>query len=163
MNIDIFKTAGVNLQYEASWNNLKATAGVGYVGRYNMLLELDKTLPQFMWSPELVSNISYAWQKPALTFNLHYKYTGRLPFYQRQLINGTEQIRLAEISAFHWMDGTVQKQFWKNKFTVQGGVRNIFNLTNIANTGVAQGAHGTAGPQAIGYGRSFFLNTSFQF
>jgi outer membrane receptor for ferrienterochelin and colicins len=65
------------------------------------------------------------------------------------------------------MDLSVSRQFWKNNITLQAGVKNLFNNTNInikgdTGSGGIHAGGGTSSP--VGWGRTFFvrLNISFK-
>jgi outer membrane receptor for ferrienterochelin and colicins len=46
---------------------------------------------------------------------------------------------------------------------VSGGVKNLFDITNVASTAAASGSiHDSGTGTAIGYGRSYFLGLNFK-
>ena len=156
-NISKFKSRGGTLNGDLSYANLKANVGVGYTGRYNELLPLDKTLPEFQWSPEVNANIGYSFRSIGLDANLFYKYTGKLPQYQ----NTGTQIILVETEGYHWADFTLNKKLCKI-FTINAGIRNLFDVTRISSSNFVGGSAHSAGPlRPIGNGRSFFAGLVF--
>ena len=168
VNIDKFKTTGVTLENRVEWKDLSATVGFSYIGRYNSLSEDEdykaEDLPTFVWSPEVNSNIIYRFKKINTSFALFYKYTGARPGYTAQMNqqSGLMEIKETRVSPFHWADFTVTKPLFK-LLTLSAGVKNIFDVTNLTNTGVTSGgAHSTGGPVPMSYGRSYFLGLSFQ-
>lgn len=160
INISKYKTRGGALNANLSYKNLMASLGLAYTGRYNEYAEEDKSLPEFKWSPELNTFISYAFPKIGLDLNLFYKVTGKLPYYQSVTTNNQTAYRLVQTSAYHWADFTVNKKIYKY-LKLNAGVRNLFNITAVNNTAVVSGAHSSAGAKAIGYGRSFFAGLLF--
>lgn len=163
INIDRFKTKGFTLNQTLKVNRINWTVGFGYTGRFNQLSELQAGLNDFVWSPELTSNLAYAIPSHGLRFSLYYKFTGRTPFYELVSNNGVEEARLAEIDSFQWTDVTVQKDFLK-AFTATAGVRNLFDITNINNTSLnGTGVHAGGDSRAVGYGRSYFLSLAYSF
>ncbi|MFT3945561.1 MAG: TonB-dependent receptor [Agriterribacter sp.] len=160
INISKYKTRGGALNGNLSYKNLTASLGFAYTGRYNEYVEEDKSLPEFKWSPEVNSFISYAFPKIGLDLNLFYKLTGKLPYYQSATTNNQTTYLLVQTSAYHWADFTVNKKIGKY-IKLNAGVRNLFNITAVNNTAVASGAHSSAGAKAIGYGRSFFAGLIF--
>jgi len=160
VNIAKYKTRGGTLTGQLIAGNLDASLGFGYTGRYNEYSEIDKDLPSFKWSPEVTSIISYGFPKIGFSANLYYKFTGKLPYYQQVTDNGQTQIRLAETEAYHWADLTLNKKLF-GLLTVNAGIRNLFDVTAIANTAVSGGAHSSTGARPIGNGRSYFLGLAF--
>ena len=163
-NVDKFKTTGAVLSQTIGYKNLNADWGFTYIGRYNSLKadEQYKALPSFTWSPEITANLYYRFPKPALQLAFMYKYTGSQKVYQSVTSGSTTQVQLARQAAFHWADFTATKTLWK-ALSVQAGIRNLFNIINVNNTIAGDGAHSTAGPSPIGYGRSYFLSLGYSF
>ena len=160
MNIEKYKTRGATLNGQLLKKNLDASIGFGYTGRYNDYSERDRDLPSFKWSPEITSVISYSFPKLGLNANLYYKFTGKLPYYQEVVENGQMLIRLVETEDYHWADFTLNKRLL-GVLTVNAGIRNLFDVTAIANSATTGGAHSTAGARPIGNGRSYFLGLAF--
>ncbi len=160
INIDNYKSTGGTFTNNMQWKKITASAGAGYTGRYNSYSKSDKNLPEFKWSPEVNASLSYSFTKIGLNASLFYKYTGKLPYYQQVEENGENVIRLAQINGYNWADFTLSKKLFKY-LTLQGGIRNLFNVTNVNNSAVAAGAHSTAGAKPVGYGRSYFLSVAF--
>lgn len=161
INIAKYKTTGITIDNILNWKSLTATAGFSYIGRYNDYREDDATLPQFTWSPEVNSNISYAFSKLKGSLGLFYKFTGALPTYT--LNTNTNTIYLSKIASYHWADFTASKQLF-HYFTLQAGIKNLFNVKRIGNTSQdVGGAHSTGGPVLTGFGRSYFAGIQFRF
>lgn len=160
INISKFKTRGLSLNSNLIMKNLNASLGFAYTGRYNDYSETDKDLPEFKWSPEVNSIISYSFPKIGLDANIFYKFTGKLPFYQSATENNQTVIKLVETEGYHWADFSVNKKIFK-LLTINAGIRNLFDVTRINNTATGGGVHSTAGARPIGYGRSYFVGLSF--
>lgn len=160
INISKYKTRGVSLNNNLQYGNLAASLGFTYVGRYNEYETSDKSLPEFKWSPEVNSNISYTFPKLGLDLNLFYKYTGKLPYYQENTVGGVTAVRLVETEDYHWADFTVNKKFCKY-LTLNAGIRNLFDITSV-NSGIDNGGvHTQGGARPIGNGRSYFFGVLF--
>ncbi|MCC6287299.1 MAG: TonB-dependent receptor [Chitinophagaceae bacterium] len=160
INISKYKTRGGGFNGNLSYKNLTASLGFAYTGRYNEYMEEDKSLPEFKWSPEVNSFISYAFSAIGLDLNLYYKLTGKLPYYESVTTNNQTAYRLVQTAAYHWADFTVNKKVGKY-IKLNAGVRNLFNVTAVNSTAVVSGSHSSAGAKAIGYGRSFFAGLIF--
>lgn len=168
INVAKFKTTGATLENKIIWKDLSATLGFSYIGRFNNLSEEEaykqEDLPQFVWTPEINSNIIYTAKKINTSFGLFYKFTGKRPGYQvvTNTTTGQNEVRLSEIDGFHWADLTVTKPLF-HYFTLSAGIKNIFDVTTLTNTSTSTGgAHSTGGPVSMSYGRSYFLGLSFQ-
>ena len=163
LNIERFKTTGFTFNQTVYAGRWEYAAGGGITGRYNRLREDFVTIPEYVWSPEINGSVVYYSKDKKFNASLYYKFTGRTPYYQ--LVNdgnGGQEPKLAEIGSFHWADVTMSRQFGKH-FTLSGGVRNLFDVVAVSNTGVMGGAHSSAGPRPIGNGRSYFINLTYSF
>jgi outer membrane receptor for ferrienterochelin and colicins len=91
-----------------------------------------------------------------------YKFTGKRPVYQAVTVNGQPVAVRAETASFSWADATLSKSLGRF-ITINGGVKNIFNVTTISSTaGNTGAAHSTGGDLPLSYGRSWFLGLAFQ-
>ncbi|SEW02571.1 outer membrane receptor for ferrienterochelin and colicins [Chitinophaga sp. YR573] len=163
VNISKFKTTGGTLSGTLNWKKIQAGLGFSYIGRYNAFAE-DKSVssPEFVWTPEVNSNITYKFTRIGATLNLSYKYNGVRPAYE-QVTNtdGSTSIHLANTSAFHNAELTATKKITKY-ITVNAGARNLLNTTNVKNTTLNSGqAHSEGSLLPMFYGRSYFLGLSF--
>lgn len=154
VNIETYKTYGLNLQAEWKYNALSVTGGYTYAGRYNIAYTQNPSINQFSYTPEYRLNVGYKIPKILLNANLFYKYNGALPGY---MLSGNNEVIQTLIDPYQLMDATVSKSFLKNKLQLYGGVKNIFNITNINNTGNAGSVHSAGGSMPVSWGRSFFI------
>lgn len=163
INVSRYKTIGTTIDNVFIWNNLQVNLGFSYIGRYNRLIE-EPTLniPEFMWAPELNGNATYNFPKINGSISLFYKYTGKRPGYQTITENGTQSARLVKIGDFSWADLMLNKNVYKY-FTINAGIKNLFDVTQLTNTSTASGgAHSTGGtPVPYSYGRSYVLGLTF--
>ncbi|MGN6491843.1 MAG: TonB-dependent receptor [Agriterribacter sp.] len=168
LNIYQYKTTGGTFENNLHWKALHVTLGLSYIGRYNDYFgdntyDNTKTLPQFVWSPEINSNILYRFDKAGVKLGLFYKYTGKLPQYQLTTnADGQSSVVLGNIAGFHTADFSASKNIGKY-VVLNTGVKNIFNVktlnNSIQNSG---GVHSTGGDILRSYGTSFFLGLSFE-
>lgn len=152
-NIDTYKTEGVTFNNNLSIKQLKLTLGFACTGRYNQLRSEDKSLPEFMWSPEANASVAYEFSRIGLTASVYYKYTGKTPFYQQNFSTTPATLNQAEIEDYHWADVSLQKTFLK-RLNVVVGVHNLFDLTRVQSTGLS-GGHGSNG-NSLASGRSYY-------
>lgn len=168
LNVERFKTTGFEMENNFKYRNLSVTLGISYIGRYNLFRDdpaipsID--LPEFLWSPEINTNISYQFPKLRANVSLNYKYTGKLPRYTSEFntTTGKDEVYLTSLAAYNWADLTISKDFMKF-FTLQAGVKNLFDVVRIDNT-VENGGimHTSPNPVLMGFGRSYFIGLSFQ-
>ncbi|KQR67572.1 TonB-dependent siderophore receptor [Pedobacter sp. Leaf176] len=164
INISKYKTTGGTLENTLIYRNFQATVGLSYIGRYNDLLQSTNSLdiPEFVWSAEITSNLSYTLPKINGSVSLFYKYTGSLPNYQLSTINNVQTATLVKIGSFNLADLMLSKNIYKY-LTINAGVKNLFNVTQLSNTSTASGgAHSTGGATVPNsYGRSYVLGLTF--
>lgn len=159
MNVDRYKTIGGEWTTAFFWKNLQASLGISYIGQYNQLSEDTETFgssPEYTWSPELNTNVSYLIPKLGTNVGLFYKFSGKQPSYTNVTVDGIQKAELREISAYHMADLTLNKTI--NKYlTINAGARNLFDVTRLQTKGSAAGPHTGAGSNPFGFGRSYFL------
>jgi len=164
INISKYKTTGGTLENTLIYKNFQANAGVSYIGRYNDLLESTTALelPEFVWSVEVTSNLTYTFPKINGSISLFYKYTGSLPNYQLTTVNNVQTASLVKIGSFNLADLMLGKNIYKY-LTINAGIKNIFDITQLSNTSAASGgAHSTGGAAVPNsYGRSYVLGLTF--
>jgi outer membrane receptor for ferrienterochelin and colicins len=161
LNIEQYRTLGITFENTIIYKNLQATVGLYYIGRYNRLQNEDPALPEFTWTPELNSNITYSIKPWKTSLSLFYKLNGKRPTYE--YVPSTTTTRRASISAYNTADLTINKTL-RQALSLTGGMRNVFNVTQVNNTSLDTGAaHSTGGSVAVGYGRSVFLGINYQF
>ncbi len=161
-NIHRSKTTGGSVNTRFLWKSFQSNIGVQWTGIYNQLLasEPGLNIPELVWTPEFNANLIYHFHNIGTSLNLSYKYTGRRPLYQLGTDAFAEAV-LTQTDAFHMADLSASKVFGKN-FTVNAGVRNLFNVTTLANTAGSGGTgHSTSGPVPMSYGRSYFLGIQY--
>lgn len=159
INVDKFRSKGLTWVNTLKYKELNVTAGFGYTGRYNELAAEHEQHDSFYWAPELNASMTYAFQRLRSSVSVHYKYTGKTPFYTFD-VDGAVAVNEAE--AFHWIDVNLQKSLFK-RFNVSGGVRNALDVTRINNAAINGGpVHGGGASQPIGYGRSYYVGLTYK-
>jgi len=159
INVSKHKTTGVNLENTLIYDEFKANVGISHIGRYNDLEVRDASLPEFVWSTELSANLSYMFSKIGTNISLFYKYAGSRPGYQYK--DGV--VHSTKVGSFNWADLMITKNLF-NYLSVNAGVKNLFNVTQISNTATGGGGPhdgGGGGAIAYSYGRSYVLGLAF--
>lgn len=164
INVSRYKTTGVTIDNTLILKNFQANVGFAHIGRFNSLGENQPALllPEFVWSQEITTNLSYTFSKLNGNISLFYKYAGSRPGYQLSTVNGVQTPKLVKIGGFSWADLMLNKNLYRY-FTLTGGVKNLFDITQLSNTSTATGgAHSTGGASVpYSYGRSYVLGLTF--
>jgi outer membrane receptor for ferrienterochelin and colicins len=159
-NIDQLSTQGLSLQSQMSYKSIGLNIGAMVIGLNNSIQ--GNPHPQnnkMLYSPELNSSLSYRWLKHQLSVQLFYKFTGQAPYLVSNPDGSFETKRSGD---WHQSDLSISKGFVKNRLQLTAGLRNLFNVTQVA-SGLLAGAIHSAGPNMlIGYGRSAFVRVTFQ-
>jgi outer membrane receptor for ferrienterochelin and colicins len=165
VNIDQSKTAGATLDNSWQTKNMKAAIGMSCIGNYNKLSAESQTLgelPSLIWSTEVNTTLTYLMPKLGVNVAFFYKFSGNKPFYETVSDQGQTKVRLAQISEFHMADITLSRAITPH-VTLNSGVKNLFNVTDLNNTSLqTSGVHGTGRNVSMGYGRSFFMGLAMQ-
>lgn len=165
INVGKFRSIGFDVGLQYFRENVNLLINFNYTGRYNRIEE-TATLEDFSWwdelrtSPELQTNFTYSSNSPDfwyLDFNVFYKYTGRLPFFQ--FVDG--QLEQTMIDAFHTLDVNVSRSFLNNMLKVRVGGKNLFNVTNVNAGSGGGGAHSGGGPRPVAWGRTLMIGVDF--
>ena len=154
-NVAYVETSGIrgNLQLRAP----RLTAGVGaaYIGINNHVeLLVENARPtQWLYYPEVSAQVRYQLfnQTSISTF---YKYNGP----QNQYSIHEKEVVLLPTQDYHLVDLILSQKLFSHKLELQGGVKNLADVTQIASGGASGGAHSGNGNMIIGTGRTYFLS-----
>ncbi|MEO6949041.1 MAG: TonB-dependent receptor [Ginsengibacter sp.] len=166
-NIDKSKSIGGSIENMFTRKNLELAVGFSYTG-YSSSQFQDKSFQKdddrnYLWTPEINSNIVYHLNKLKTKLGLFYKYTGNKPAFSFVTVVTEQVIQLTQTGSYHLADFTIATDV--NKFlTVHAGVKNIFDVHDVKNNTVAVSntEHDNARALSLGYGRSFFVGINFQ-
>lgn len=159
INVDRYKTTGINANFKADFHHFKIGLGATYIGRnYEFHDELESA--GFIWTPEGQLNVGFKFESIGLTTALFLKYQGELPSFR---IDETDAVDLTYIEAYTWADFTLSKLFWKNQINTSIGVKNIFDVSSVARGSSGGAVHSGSESQSIGMGRIFFISLKYNF
>ncbi|MBB5619194.1 outer membrane receptor for ferrienterochelin and colicins [Pedobacter cryoconitis] len=165
VNLAKYKTTGGTLENTLAWKHFQASLGLGMIGTYNQYSEDSKTYgesPEFVWSPEINTNLTYNLPQYGATVNLSAKFNGTRRQYESFTGDNGQGVRLTKTGSSTIADLMITKKLLKS-FALNAGVNNLFNITTLSNSSLGTGgAHGTGG-QSIptSYGRSYVVGLSF--
>jgi outer membrane receptor for ferrienterochelin and colicins len=160
INVGRYKTTGITGNVQVNFGNWNFSAGASETGRFNQLYTEDNTLPEYVWSTELRSNIVYTAEKPAIQFSVWWKYNGSLPGYA---LNNNGTAILTQVDAWNMLDAQFTKGFFSNQLRFSAGIKNLTNVRSV-NTAAASGtAHSSGTSQPVATGRQYFFRLQWQF
>lgn len=175
MNIDKFQSWGISTDQKFRWNNFNLNIGASFFGVSQSLLsssfEVDNFIKdEFRYTFQANASANYSIPNWATTLSIYYKYTGKTTEFVADIENSTPDetvFRLAQREGFSMLDASIRKGFYKNRFEVTIGARNILDVTSIRNTALASpetgnGGHGNSSANMpLFYGRSYFLKLNY--
>jgi outer membrane receptor for ferrienterochelin and colicins len=151
------RSAGSTLSFTVRGQQWQLTAGAGATGFYNDFAESNATLPSMQWSAEANTNFNYRFTKAKLDLNLFYKFTGKRPYFSKDI---TGEVIPVNLKGFHMADLTLTKQLVSG-LSLNAGIRNLFDVDRIRSTFARTGVHTGGGISNIGTGRSYFAGLQF--
>jgi outer membrane receptor for ferrienterochelin and colicins len=156
-NIRDWTNHGLNLETSFDHNNWSSTVGFSYIGIAQNLETDNAEVPEYVYSPELIARMN--WSPGSNSFSVFYKYTGPNQQYR---INDEGEAVLGGIEGFHWMDITWQRH-WTSFLSSTIGIKNVFDVTALNNSGGTGGVHGGGDTLVQGYGTSVFAKIQLKF
>lgn len=171
MNIDKYKSWGISTEHKFHFDNLNFNLGASYFGVSKSLASSsynvdNETQDNYNYTFQGNASLNYTLPKWATTFSVYYKYTGRTTEYVKDNTFSTATntlYRLAERDDYHMLDASIRKGFYKNRFEVTLGARNLLDVTTITDTSIIGSGHTGAsdGKLLLFYGRSYFLKLNY--
>ncbi len=163
-NFSKVKTTGLNIENKITTKNIEANVGVAYtaMAKYFDASAYKNDSRNYLWTPELSSNVTYKIPKIKTTLGLFYKYVGSKPDFSDEQNETPAGYYLTKTNAYNLADFTITTIVNK-LLTINAGLKNIFDVTNIqSNTiGNTNLAHNGDGPLLVNYGRSYFVGLIF--
>ncbi|MCD0477328.1 TonB-dependent receptor [Chryseobacterium sp. LC2016-29] len=161
MNLDKYRSLLFGLNANIVKNQFSLGVRTSVNGISVSKQEMEATTPtDFQYNFQAGANLAYKLKNINTAFNLFYKYTGPARMY----VIENETFRLAKTDGFNMMDFIVSQPFWKNRFELSLGVKNIFDVTTINSTNSTAVGHDVASDRInLYYGRSYFARLMYQF
>ncbi|OYQ34440.1 TonB-dependent receptor [Flavobacterium cyanobacteriorum] len=166
INISKYRMWNISTTHQYAFNNFNARLGASLIGisqeiNNGSAVSDDK----FLYSLQLNTVLSYNLPKWNTLFSVYYKFNGRQQrFYESTNGNGDPVYKISTLDAYSWLDASIRKTFFKDRFDVTLGARNLLDIVNIQQTqNTAGSAHAASTDILLGYGRSYFLRLSYNF
>ncbi len=163
LNIDHYKMWNISSTHQYANKNWNAKIGLGLVGisqKIDLAAENSVSDDRFLYSLQMNSNVSYTIPKWNTLFSVYYKFNGKQ---QQFTTDSNGDFVLSELEAYGWMDASIRKNFFNNKFEVTIGARNVLDIQTVQLTqgGATGGVHTSGSDILLGYGRSYFLKLTY--
>lgn len=162
-NIDLYRTWGISLENSLDFEKFQTGLGISFSGQSKVLNAAEVYNDDYLYAFQINVNVSYQVPKWNTYFSAFYKLNGpHYQFVQSIDENGEFQITKGKLDSYAWLNTSVRKTFFDERFEITAGIRNVLDVTRVdANIG-GSGAHsGPANTQLLGYGRSYFLKLLF--
>ncbi len=157
-NFKKVQTYGAELNVSYEYDRLVLKAGA-MATRFETYDESIKETYIKLWSPDANAQIRYTIPKAEIGLNVYYKYTG-----QKALFSLNSSVSTGIRSAFHNMDVSATRNFWKNRIQLTVGGKNLLGVTNIVSNGAGGVGHNFAqNASLVGWGRTVYTTLVFQF
>ena len=162
-NQDVYKTQGGNLNLGYRLKNLGINAGLSTIGYYNQVSETFEDVAPFTYTFELSNELTYQFPKQKLNLSLFTRINDKqIEFYPEVDDNGNTIAQQGVTDGFTMMDFTITKSFWKQRFNLTAGVKNLLDIQQVNQQGNGGGVHAGTGTSApISAGRNFFVRLGF--
>ena len=159
-NLDKAQTMGYSFGIRSTLYPLfDLRLGYGNTGSSNKLSN-ENTLKLY-WSPELTAEVTCRMEEIDFHITAIYKYTGKAT----QFYTGNDGvIYQGYMDSYNNLDLTLLKSFFKRRLSVNLGVRNLFDVTNISSVAGSGGVHsGGSSSAPVAWGRTYFVKLNYNF
>ncbi len=163
-NVDRTQTTGGRFTLKGSYRNWRMETGLNSIGiRNNLSFSAEaQTSGQndFNFYHQLLFNLHYNWKPLGITASFFLNHTGKR---QSLIENANSELVLNSFEPYTLNDINLKKNFWNNQINFTVGVKNLWDVTQVASSQLSGGVH-SAGTQAlISYGRTWFSRIQFNF
>lgn len=112
----------------------------------------------YIYTLNLNTSASYRVPKWNTVFAAYYKFNGKT----KEYMQSSSEYILATIDSSNWLDASISKSFYNDKFDLTIGSRNILDITDIRRTGGSQGgSHSASSSILTAYGRSYYAKLTY--
>lgn len=156
-NIKKYITYGGDFGVTYRWKKLQINTSA-IITNYAFNLS-GSSVMQKTWSPDFTANASYLIPKAEIGVTVYYKYNGVKP-----LFSVNNSIQTGSRAAYHMLDVSLVRSFWKNRIQLQVGGKNLIGVSNVAADNVTGVGHNFSSSNVnIGWGRTFFTSLILHF
>lgn len=161
-NQERYKTLGMNLRSAIQWHRLGLEAGIAPIGRYNPISALGLA-DTYTYTTEISGQARYRFPSIQLEGTFFIRYNDNLiRYYQGVDTEGNPITYQAVQEGFTMADLVFTKTFGKSGVSLSGGLKNVFDVTNVNTLGTGGRTHsGSGNSSPIATGRNYFLRAQF--
>ena len=160
-NIEDFKSTGGDFSIDYGFKGwLKLRGGYGLTGRQNSYSGNDGS-SDYNLTHDVFAGLKYTHPKTRISLNADYKYNGRIPFFYTNNEDGI--IKEGKQEAYHTLNASATRTFFKHQMQVIIGAKNLFDVTTVDRIGSGGNTNAGEGGTPIAYGRSFFITLNYKF
>ncbi len=157
-NLKKYVTYGGDVSLGYTWKQLSIRAAA-QLTRYELGNTTSKTAEAKMLTADFTASASYLIPKAEIGISIFYKYTGQKPLFS---INNS--IQTGTRYAYHSMDVSLSRNFWKDRIQLTVGGKNLLGVKNVQADNVSGVGHNFGGNAVnIGWGRTFFTSLTLHF
>ncbi len=158
ININQVRTAGYGFDFNfKNHPHYSVTLSWTTTGLWNSFGYKYDAPDKYTWFTDITSTFNYHLIKPGIDVSINYKFNGKAP----QYILVDDKPGLFERDKYNMLDFSTSKSLLKNRLKIMGGIKNIFNITDVKQTLNGNNYISLRGSDIIAYGRSFFIKLSY--
>jgi outer membrane receptor for ferrienterochelin and colicins len=157
-NIGNYQSVGGDISQKILYKDFGLNASLNYTGIYNGVEGSEK---DFFFSPQVVLNPTYTWEKNGVSANLFFNYFGKVSRVFSSVDSANVNVR--EQDAYSMLDFTINKSFKNEKLRLTFGARNLLGVVNINSNTTEVGAHTpSTNFTSVSPGRTYFINVRYE-
>ena len=166
INVDDYKMWNISSDHRIGYKNWNVSAGFALIGisqRIDTGALGTSSDDKFLYTLNINTSLSYNIPAYKTQFALYFKHNGKTQQFVADSSDSSKFV-LSEISSYRWLDASIRKQFFNNKFEAMVGARNLLNVTDVQSSvsaGIGGGAHTASSNMMLGYGRSYFVKLTY--
>ncbi|OIQ17742.1 MAG: TonB-dependent receptor [Lacinutrix sp. MedPE-SW] len=161
INIDAYRLVGFTSENVIKQNNWTFNLGATVQGISRVMNDEVNAENDFLYAFQLNTSATYLIEKWDTALTVLFKHNGKQQNYiaEGSDANGNSTFKKYNTNAYSWMDASIKKSFFNNKFQTTAGVRNLLDVTSVDVNGASTtGVHSTNNSSLLlGYGRSYYL------
>jgi len=156
-NIGTFESIGIKSNYASSWGKLNWDIGV----RWNAVQTNDLKL----YNTEMAIALKWNMNNSRTQAHLSAKFNGKE---NRFFLNNEDVLEIGETAPYTFMDITLSHKNKKGSVSSSIGARNLFDIQNVATTGIGNSSNSQAhvssdGLNLMSWGRSIVIDIAWKF
>lgn len=164
-NLDNFQNWGIGSHVHYQFGGLTIRLGALVTGNYNIAhKEQPESVEPFTYTLEFSQEVSYHFKKIDLNISLFRRDYDQLIRYTIETSPITQEAEIVQgsIAGYGLMDLTLSKSFLNKGIQLSGGIKNLLDVQNIAQSTATATHSGGGGNLPIAMGRIFFVRLMVQ-